>query len=172
MPGFAPLGGKPLAGLLVGSGGGGGGGGAGSPTFSFANDLLNLIFNGVTIAGLAQNAASPLIALYVSLHTADPTRAGDQTTNEISYVGYARVAVARTPGAWKVRGNQVSPVTTINFPASSGGPGSVAVYFAIGTAAEGPGEILYVGTINPTIAVGLGTTPALTTASTVTESLP
>ena len=64
---------------------------------TFENDLLGLIFNGTAIANLADDAAtSPLTELYVSLHTADPGEAGDQTTNECAYTSYARVAVART----------------------------------------------------------------------------
>ena len=66
---------------------------------TFENDILKLIFNGTAITNVADNAAtSPLANLYVSLHTADPTDAGNQTSNEISYTGYARVAVARNSG--------------------------------------------------------------------------
>jgi len=70
-----------------------------SKSNAFENSLLKLIFNATAIANLADNAAtSPLTNLYVSLHTADPGEAGDQSTNEVSYTSYARVAVARTTG--------------------------------------------------------------------------
>lgn len=60
---------------------------------TFENDWLLLIFNATAIANIADNAASaPLTNLYVSLHTADPGEAGDQTTNEAAYTSYARVA--------------------------------------------------------------------------------
>ena len=66
---------------------------------TFENDLLKLIFNGTAIANLADDAGtSPLGNLYVSLHTADPGEAGDQTTNECAYSTYARQAVARRSG--------------------------------------------------------------------------
>ena len=68
---------------------------------TFENDLLKLIFQAVAIANLADNAATgPLTNLYVSLHTADPGEAGNQSTSEATYTGYARVAVARTAGGW------------------------------------------------------------------------
>lgn len=135
----------------------------------FENDLLQLIFNAVGIADLADNdATSPLTNLYVSLHTADPGEAGNQQSNEIAYTSYARVAVARTSGGWTVSGASVSPAANIDFPAGTGGSGT-ATHFAVGTLASGAGKILYSGTITPNIVCGDGVTPRLTTASTVTE---
>lgn len=136
---------------------------------TFENDLLKLIFNATAIANMADNAASsPLTNLYVSLHTGDPGEAGDQTTSEITYTSYARVAVARTSGGWTVTNNSVSPVAAITFPAGTGGSGT-ATYFAVGTASSGAGKLLYSGTVTPNIVTGNGITPVLTTASTVTE---
>ena len=136
----------------------------------FDNDWLKLIFNATAIANIADNAASsPLTNLYVALHTADPTSAGNQTSNEATYTGYARVAVARTSGGFTVTTNSVSPAATISFPACSGGTNTIT-NFSIGTASSGSGKILYSGTVTPNISVASGVTPQLTTASTVTES--
>jgi len=136
---------------------------------TFENDLLKLIFNATAIADLADNdATSPLTALFVSLHTADPGEAGDQTTNEIAYTSYARVSVARTSGGWTVTANSVSPVANIDFPAGTGGSGT-ATHFGVGTLSSGAGKLLYSGTVTPNIVCGNGVTPRLTTASTVTE---
>jgi len=136
---------------------------------TFEDDLLKLIFNATAIANLADNAAtSPLTELYVSLHTADPGEAGDQTTNEATYTSYARVAVARTTGGWSVSGGSVSPVSEISFPQATGGSETIT-HFAIGTATSGAGKILYSGTVTPNIAVSSGVTPKLTTGSSVTE---
>jgi hypothetical protein len=136
---------------------------------TFENDLLRLIFNAVAIPNIADNAAtSPLTNLQISLHTADPGEAGDQTTSEIAYTSYARVAVARTSGGFTVTANSVSPVANIDFPTGTGGSGT-ATHWAVGTAASGAGKILYKGAISPTIVCGNGITPRLTTASTVTE---
>ena len=136
---------------------------------TFENDLLLLIFNATAIANIADNAAtSPLTNLYVSLHTADPGEAGSQTTSECAYTSYARVAVARTGGAWTVTANSVSPAANIDFPAATGGS-ETATYFAVGTASSGAGKVLYSGSISPTIAISSGVTPRLTTATAITE---
>ena len=64
---------------------------------TFDGQLLALIFNGTSIANIADNAAStPLTNLWVALHTADPTAAGNQTSSECNYTSYARVSVARS----------------------------------------------------------------------------
>jgi hypothetical protein len=140
-----------------------------SKSNSFENSLLKLIFNATAISNLADNAASsPLTNLYVSLHTADPGEAGDQTTSETSYTSYARVAVARTSGGWTVTNNSVSPVANIDFPAATGGSGTVT-YFGVGSASSGSGVLYYSGTVTPNISVTSGVTPRLTTASTITE---
>ncbi len=137
---------------------------------TFDNDLLKLIFNATAITNIADNAASsPLTNLQISLHTADPTAAGNQTSNETSYTSYARTAVARTTGGWTVTTNSVSPVATISFPACTGGTATIT-HFGIGTASSGSGKLLYSGTVTPNIAVASGVTPQLTTASTITES--
>ncbi|MBB2698974.1 UNVERIFIED_ORG: hypothetical protein GGI66_003651 [Rhizobium esperanzae] len=136
---------------------------------TFENDLLKLIFNATAIANIADNAgSSPLTNLYVSLHTADPGEAGDQTTSEATYTSYARVAVARTSGGWTVTNNSVSPAANIDFPAATGGTNTIT-HFGIGTASSGAGKLLYSGTVTPNISVSSGVTPRLTTASTVTE---
>jgi hypothetical protein len=137
---------------------------------TFENDVMKLFFTGVAIANLADNAAtSPLTNLYIALHTADPGEGGSQTTSEISYTGYARVAVARTTGGWTVTANSASPVANIDFGAMTAGTGGTATHFSIGTASTGAGKILYSGTITPNIAVSTGVTPRLTTATTITE---
>lgn len=136
---------------------------------TFENDLLKLIFNATAIADLAENdSSSPATNLYVSLHTADPGEAGDQTTNETSYTSYARVAVARTSGGWTVTNNSVSPAAEISFPACTGSTATIT-HFGVGTASSGAGKLLYKGTVTPNISVSSGVTPKLTTASAITE---
>jgi hypothetical protein len=136
---------------------------------TFENDWLKLIFNATAIANIADNAGSgPLSSLYVSLHTADPGEAGDQTTSEASYGAYARVAVARTGSGWVVTNNQVSPAANIDFPEATSGSQTIT-HFAVGTAANGAGKILYSGAISPSIAVSTGVAPRLTTSTVITE---
>lgn len=143
-----------------------------SKTNACENSLLLLIFNNTDFAligdaaGLQNSATAG--SLYVSLHTADPGEGGDQTTSEIAYTSYARVAVARSGAGWTVTGNSVSPAATISFPAGTGGSGT-ATYFGVGTSSSGAGVLLYSGAISPTIVCGNGITPQLTTATAITE---
>jgi len=137
---------------------------------TFENDFLKLIFNGTGIANLADNTAtSPLTNLYLSLHTADPGEAGDQTTSEISYTGYARVAVARTTGGFTVSANVVSLVADVVFGAMTAGAGGTITHFAIGTAASGTGKVLWKGTYTPNQTVAVGVTPKINAGSLVSE---
>ncbi len=126
---------------------------------TFENDLVKLIFNATAIANIADNAASsPLTNLYVGLHTADPGEAGDQTTSEANYTGYARVAVARTSGGWTVSNNQAVNANAVTFGACTAGSSTVT-YFSVGTASSGAGKILYSGPLTAQLAVSAGITP-------------
>lgn len=133
------------------------------------NSILLLLFNATAIANVADNAASaPLTNLYISLHTADPTDAGNQTSSETSYTDYARVAVARSGAGFTVTASSVSPAANIDFPQCTGGTATIT-HFGIGTASSGAGILHYSGTVTPNISVSNGVIPRLTTASTVTE---
>ena len=136
----------------------------------WSNGVLNLLFNGATLATIAENAsASPLTVLYVSLHTANPGAAGNQSTSEAAYTSYARVAVNRNTGGWPTTTTEViSPAAAIVFPEATGGS-ETETYFGIGTAPSGSGQLLYSGPISPNIAVSTGVTPQLTTATTIQE---
>lgn len=135
------------------------------------NGLLLLIFNAVNLSLLADNTVTtPLTSLYVSLHTADPTAAGNQVTNETAYTGYTRIAVARTSAGWTVAGNSVSPAAAITFPACTGSPGGAITYAAVGELSTGAGKILYSGVLTPAITMAVGVTPQMTTSTTITET--
>ncbi len=135
---------------------------------TFEADILKLVFQAVAIANMADNAASaPITNIQYSLHTADPGEAGDQTTSEAAYTGYARVAVARSAAAHPITGSSISPAAAITFPAGTAGSGT-ATFFAAGTANTGAGKILFSGTVTPNIVMGNGITPSLTTATTIT----
>jgi len=139
----------------------------------FSSDILKLIFNATAIADLAENdATSPATTLTVALHTADPGEAGTQSTSEIAYTGYARIAVARTSGGWTVAGGDpdpatVSPAANIDFGEMTGGAGGTVTHFSVGTGVAN--KSLYSGTVTPNIVVTTGVTPRLKTTSTITE---
>ncbi len=132
--------------------------------------ILELLFNGGAIPNIADNAAaSPLTNLYVSLHTADPGEAGDQETNECTYTGYARMAVARTAGGWTVNGNSVSPVSAIIFPHPTAGNETVT-HIGIGSSGTGGGTLYYSGALDGAITASPGSAPpTLTTVTAITE---
>ena len=135
---------------------------------TFENDLLLLLFNNTNIANLGDatgvRGSTSAGSLYFSLHTADPGEAGDQTTNETNYTGYARVAVARSGAGFTVTGNQVAPAANVAFGQSSSGTPTLT-HFAIGTASSGAGTILYKGTLSPQIIVQVGGAPPTILAS-------
>lgn len=124
--------------------------------------LLNLLFNNVDwanigdAAGLQNSAAAG--SFYVALHTADPGDAGNQSTNEVSYTGYARVAVARTAGGWTVSGNQVSNTATVQFGECTAGS-ATATHFSVGLLTSGAGDILYSGALSASRSISSGITP-------------
>lgn len=137
-----------------------------SKSNTFENDLLQLVFNNVDIAligdaaGLQNSATAG--SLYVSLHTADPGEAGNQTTNETSYTNYARVAVARTVGGWTVSGNTVSNAALVQF-AQCGVTGATLTHFGVGTDSSGTGKLLYSGALTSSLAVSSGIQPQFAT---------
>ncbi len=143
-----------------------------SKTNSLENLLLELLFKNTNAANIGDatglRGSSTAGSFYISLHTADPGEAGDQTTSETSYTGYARKGVARSGSGWTVTGNSVSPASAISFDPCTGGTATIT-HFGIGTASSGTGVLLYKGTVTPNISVSSGVTPQLTTASTVTE---
>jgi hypothetical protein len=138
---------------------------------SFINSFLNLILNATTMTSMAQNASSsPYTSLYWALHTANPGATGNQTTSEAAYTSYARVAAARTTSGFSAATAQVSnPASTVVFPTATGGS-ETETYCSLGTASSGAGIILWFGPISPSIAVVNGTTPELTTGTSITES--
>lgn len=135
----------------------------------FANDLLKLILQALPIAGLADNAAAgPLAQLYIALHTADPGAAGDQTTSEVSYVGYARMPLARSALGWTVAGNQASPVAPVEFNEMTGGAGGLVTHVTVGTALAGAGKVLLRGAVTPSVLVEAGKIPRLKSTTSIT----
>lgn len=138
-----------------------------SKSDSWETDLLNHLFTNTAVLlvgdaeGLLPSAAAG--DLYVSLHSADPTEAGDQSSDEATFTGYARVPVLRSAAQWTVSGNSVKNTNAVTFTVCSGGSTTVT-HFGIGTDASGTGKLLYSGAVTPSVAVTTGITaiiPAL-----------
>ena len=143
-----------------------------SKTNTHENDFLLLEFNNTNMAlhGDATGIRGSTTAgsYYMSLHTADPGEAGDQTTSEVTYTSYARVAIARSSGGFTVSGNAVALAANVTFPAGTGGSGT-ATHWGLGCSSSSTGKLLYKGAISPTIVTGNGVTPQLTAGTLVTE---
>lgn len=143
-----------------------------SKTNTWENDLLLLMFNNTNSAlqgdATGLRGSSTAGSYYLSLHTADPGEAGDQTTNEIAYTDYARVAAARSSGGFTVTGNAVALAADATFPVGSGGSGT-ATHFGIGCSSSGAGKLLYKGALTPSVVCGSGVTPVIEAGTVVTE---
>ena len=136
----------------------------------FETSLLQLILNATAIANIADNAASsPSTNIYVALHTADPGDTGTQGTNEASYTGYARAAVARTTSGWVVASGSASPVSAVTFGQATSTSTSTITHISFGlSSASTAGIIIAAGTISPNINISQNVTPSITTGSSFT----
>ena len=130
--------------------------------------IMSLIFLATAWANYADNAAaSPQTNISVAGHSADPGEAGTMSTNEIGYTSYARVNVARSGSGWTETSGSVSPVAAIDWPAGTGGSGTIT-HWSTGKTGGGAAAILWSGTVTPNIVTGSGITPGLSTATTMT----
>lgn len=137
-----------------------------SASDAFEADILKLIFNNTSIANIGDVTgvvgSTGVGSLFIGLHTADPLDAGTQATNEATYTGYARVAVARTSGAWSVTGTTpttVSNVAVVTFAACTAGSNTIT-HFSIGYQTSGANKIMVSGALTASLAVSAGITPS------------
>lgn len=119
--------------------------------------FLNIDWPNVGDAAGLQNSATPG-SFHISLHTADPGETGDQSTNEVAYTGYARVAVNRTAGGFERVGSLVRNVATVQFGECTAGS-ATATHFSIGLLGSGTGMILLSGPLAAVRAISAGITP-------------
>ncbi len=143
-----------------------------SKSNALENQLLLHIFNNSSITLIGDASGLPASAtagsLYVSLHSADPDEAGDQSTSEVAYGAYARVAVARSGAGWTVTTNSVSPTSHVEFPQCTSST-ATATHVGIGTDSSGAGKLLYSGSLSPSINISTGIIPRVTNTSVITE---
>lgn len=122
---------------------------------AYANALL---------ANLLNNVAFPVAftgtTAYVALHTADPGDAGSQTTNEISYTGYARIAITKSgTGGWTVSGKGAVNALAALFGSMTGGAGGTVTHLTVGELLTGAGTVFARGAVTPNISVTTGVAP-------------
>lgn len=123
--------------------------------------LLNLLFKNTAWAGVGDSSGlQPSAAagnFYIRLHTADPGEAGTGDTNEVSYTGYAPVAVARGSG-FTVTGNSVSNAAAVTFGECTGGSGTVT-HFSICEGSGAGADIIVSGQLDNSRSIISGITP-------------
>jgi hypothetical protein len=141
----------------------------------FEQGIMNLVMCGKAIANIADNAAAaPTTAIWVALHTADPTDSGTQASNEVALTGYTRIATSRSTGAggWTLSTAggviSVSPTANIDFPTLTSTSTGTATYASVGLSSSGAGILIASGALSAGINLGLNVIPRLTTASSFT----
>lgn len=107
-------------------------------------DLLAKIF---TATALPWDAVTDLD---IHLHTADPGEAGNSSTSEATYTGYALVTVSRSGSAWTVSGNTCTNDNLIQFPQCTGGSNTIT---HVSITPSGSTQILYSGALNASLGV-------------------
>ena len=105
-------------------------------------------------AQFGAGSVSPQANLYLALHTADPGEAGNQSTNEATYTGYARQPIA-VPGEWNTSGGQADNALDIEFPEASAGAETLT-HFSVGLLVSGAGSILYSDVLSSSVNVVVG----------------
>lgn len=129
---------------------------------SFQTAILKLLLTNTAIANVGDSTGLPGSgssgSLYIALHTADPN-AGNQSTSETNYTGYARVAVARSASGWSVAGNAYSNVSAVTFGKATAGSSTVT-HFSIGTSGSGTGQILLSGALSAARSITTDVTPS------------
>lgn len=136
-----------------------------SASNAFENDCLLLVFNNTNIANLGDatgvRGSTTAGSLFVALHTADPGEAGNQSTSEATYTGYARVGVARSGAGWTISGTaptQAANAAAVTFGACTAGSNTIT-FFSVGFVTSGATEILASGALTASLSVSAGITP-------------
>jgi len=136
-----------------------------SASNAFESATLDLILANVDITGIGDagglRGSTVAGSLYVSLHTADPGEAGEPTTSEATYTGYARKAVARAGASWTGTSGGTGSRTNagvITFDPCSAGSNSIT-HFGIVSSASGAGTLLFKGQLTAPLAVSAGISP-------------
>lgn len=134
-----------------------------SKSNTFENKLLRHIFlnEALALIGDAVGLRSSTLEgnLYIGLANSDPGEGADQTTNEASYSGYARIAVPRNSTYWDVTGNLVENLALIEFGEKLSGSAENITHFTVGTALSGAGMLLYSIALTPTRVLNTGGIP-------------
>lgn len=129
-----------------------------SLTTQSANGVLDAILRNVMPAWWGTGT------LYLSLHTGTIGAGGDQTTNEVTYTGYARVAVTRTSsGSFTVAasgGSDNNALLQWGNPTAGTFP-ITATHAALGVSVSGAGTVIMFTALNSPLVINLNVQPQL-----------
>lgn len=127
--------------------------------------IQKLIYQNIAAANLGDASglqpSATAGSYYAGLHATWAGLAGNQTTGEASYSGYARVAIARSALGFTVSaGGLVTLTSAVQFATAGVGATGTLLFWTLGTASSGTGTLVRAG--------GLGglSVPATMVAST------
>lgn len=140
-------------------------------TTASAEAMLKLLLQAIPMAGLADAAAGGLTQLWLSLCNAEPGAGANQTTNEVAYPNYGRIAVARSVSGWTVVGHEASLVNPAQFLPVTGSGGPSATHIGLGTLQTGAGMLLVHGPLSVALPILPGAVPRLSPATKVQFSV-
>jgi hypothetical protein len=120
--------------------------------YTLQDDILKMAFQGIDPSWRTNGN------LYISLHTADPGDGGNQTSNETSYTGYARVAVPHDNTGFTIASHVLKNAATITFGTDTAGTPTIT-YVAVGTASSGSGVLLAKMALTSPLVMAIGVTP-------------
>jgi len=134
--------------------------------------LAKLIFQNIPMANIGDvtglRGSSAAGKLYIGLAVGNPG-AGDQSTNEVAYPGYARVGLDRDSTKWSVDGSgSVANLVDVLFPERTDADAAVtAAYVTVGTAASGAGSLLFVAPLDSpaSLSISQGVQPRIKAGS-------
>ena len=133
----------------------------GSKTDAFETSILQHIFQNAAITNIGDAAgvlgSTGAGSLYIALFTTNPSDSSSGV--ETTYTNYARVAVARTAGAWTITTGSATNASAVTF-AQCGTTGATLTGFAIAKASTvSVNDHIYWGALGTNLTVSTGITP-------------
>ena len=128
-----------------------------SKTTQSANDVMNWMASNIAPSW------SGATILYAALHTGAVGLGGDQTTNEVAYTGYARVALLRNNATGEftlASGGSLSNKNLLQFGNATAGSFPItATHVSIGENPSGAGTVIATGALVSSTVLNLNSNP-------------
>jgi len=138
-----------------------------SKTTQSANDVLNYML---------RNAAPSWdgsTTLYLALHTGAVGLGGDQTSNEVAYTGYGRIAILRNNSTGEFTTSVVASSSNQNLlqfgNATAGSFPITATHASIGENASSTGTMITTGALSSPLVINLNINPQFPIGSVIVQ---